>query len=216
MGVTLFDAENGHFPWLWTNEGTIPWTTQVASHADWSEKVFPDDELWLMAEETGPDRQCPADKDAYIGMNYFTANKTDSGSYSVYNLIAPLVYEYYQGYSTPITFEDIHDPSSWMMQADVKTTPEDFFFYGYHQPTFFAYTLLTWGNWSDSDGDGIADTGAAGQYNGFAARAHSGGVPLSLCDGHVEVVDFESLWESKDNQYGRHKFWWDGNTETGW
>ena len=208
MAVALWEVENGHIPFIYDNDG-IPWTTHVATQADWPDKVLPNGDLYGMARETAPSRQCPADEDAFIGMNYGSSNQPG------FAMMAPLIYQY-NGWNvndpnTPITFEAMHEPSSWLMLADTLN-------FRWDDVAFWGYTPVVWQFQSDTDGDGEPDSHPAiasgeGPYNLFAPRAHPT-VPIGLADGHVEAVDFESLWETDNNLTVLHDFWWDESCST--
>ena len=206
MAVALWDNENGHLPYLW-DENWTPWSTLVASQADWSSTVprsgdplFGDP--WGLANETGPQRQCPGDEDAYIGMNY------GNGNQSGFAMLAPAIFPPdrpgWEG-TIPITYEAMHEPSSWLMLADmIHLVHPDVAFWG--------YTPIVWPFQYDYDGDGEPDSSpnlmGEGPYNLFKPRIHPS-VPVALCDGHVEAVEFESLWEVNDDLIVVHDFWWE-------
>ena len=59
--VFIWESQNGHIPFFYNGDQTIPWTTAVASEAGWSDKIIENDPV-AMAAETAPQRQCPADE----------------------------------------------------------------------------------------------------------------------------------------------------------
>jgi hypothetical protein len=206
MGVALWELENGHIPFIYDNGG-IPWTSHVGSAADWpatlpgSGDPHYGDPYW-MAYETAPHRQCPADEEAYIGMNYGNGNEPG------FAMFAPLIYgPDRQGWedTIPITYEDMHEPSSWLMLADTTNLVHS-------DVAFWGYTPIVWPFQYDYDGDGEPDSSpnlmGEGPYNLFKPRIHPS-VPVALCDGHVEAVEFESLWEVNNNLIVVHDFWWE-------
>ena len=207
MAVAVWELENGHIPFIYDNDG-IPWTTHVASGSDWPATVpGPGDphygDLYWMANETAPQRQCPGDEDAYIGMNY------GNGNQSGFAMLAPAIFPPdrpgWEG-TIPITYEDMHEPSSWLMLADTLN-------FRWPDVAFWGYTPIVWPFRSDTDGDGELDSyhaigGGEGPYNLFNPRIHPS-VPVALCDGHVEAVEFESLWETSDAGIIVHDFWWE-------
>ena len=207
MAVAVWEIENGHIPFIYDNDG-IPWTSHVASAADWSATLpkrgdphFGD--LYWMANETAPHRQCPGDEDAYIGMNYGNGNQPG------FAMMAPGIFKYdawdLDDPNIPITYENMHEPSSWLMLADtIHLIHPDVAFWG--------YTPIVWPFQIDTDGDGEPDSNQGltveGPYNLFKPRIHPS-VPVSLCDGHVEAVEFESLWEVNNDLVVVHDFWWE-------
>jgi type II secretory pathway pseudopilin PulG len=198
MAVTIFESQNEHVPYFYDSESR-PWTTAVASEAGWSDKVIGTD-LYGMIAETASQRQCPGSYDddpAYLGMNYGGENKP--GVAGAGAMLAPLIYENYGGPNTPMTFDAIHDPSTWLMLADVVDL------YG-----IWGHTPVGWRLDADRDGDGELDSNNAlpPNYNGFRPRIHPS-VPVALSDGHVEAVKYESLWELNAAGNIVHDFWWD-------
>ncbi len=197
MAVVLFESENGHIPFVFrTSVDYEPWTTMVASQAGWSEEVTSGDPH-AMVDASAKQRQCPASEEAFIGMNYGGSNMPGAEMY------APSIMEPVGAFSTntPITLDAIGDPSSWLMMADVG------YVWGY---THMGYSPVGWAFNSDLDGDGLRDTSSSVGfiYNGFMPRVHPL-TPVALSDGHVESVEFESLWETNSAGNVVHDFWWD-------
>ena len=207
MAVALWDNENGHLPYV-GDENWTTWSTLVASQADWSSTVpgsgdplFGDP--WGLANETGPDRQCPGDENTYIGINYFWGNMPSVSP--PWAMFAPGIYPPSSKMGTvenlPIKLEAIHEPATWLILADT-TEPLG-------RASFFGYTPIVWPFLLDLDDDGIPEScNNSMPYDLFNPRIHPG-VPVALCDGHVEVVEFESLWESNNSGSPMHDFWWE-------
>ncbi len=206
MAVFIWESQNGHMPFFY-NEHYSPWTTAVASEAGWSEKII-EGYPALMAAETAPQRQCPADEEAFIGMSYFATNLPGNAMY------APLIYEYASDpnpsapkkKSEPISMENIHEPSTWLMLADTDIKQNGW-------TGVWGYTLAAWPLQHDIDDDGLLDSAELHMpYNSFKPRVHPS-VPVGLADGHGETVDYESLWETYSDggrgDHPVHDFWWD-------
>ena len=210
LAVALWENENGHLPYIWDKNYT-PWPTVVASHADWSatmprpgDPLFGD--LYGMTNQTAAQRQCPADEYTYMGINYFWGNMPSVSP--PWAMFAPGIYSpELPGCeeNRPIKPEAIHDPSSWLLLADTANLVHP-------EAAFWGYTPIVWQFHSDFDNDGMIDSNngvrAEGPYNLFNPRVHPG-VPVALCDGHGEVVEFESLWESDSGGNPMHDFWWE-------
>ena len=201
LAVTLWELESGHIPFLW-DENWIPWTVYVASAAGWPDTAFSGDP-WRSASQSALQRQCPGDERSFIGINYFWGNMPSTSP--PWAMFAPGIYPPSAVHGTevnvPIKFEDIHDPATWLVLAD---TSERF-----GRASFWGYTPIVWPFLHDLDGDNIRDSNSAAmQYNEFNPRIHPG-VPVALCDGHVEVVEFELLWDSNGSGSPLHDFWWE-------
>ena len=135
-------------------------------------------------------------------MSYFGMNKPGIGN----TMYAPLIYEIYPvGWppNTPIAIEDVHEPATWLMLADTGVQGA--------WTGVWGYTLAAWPLQYDIDGDGLLDSAEQNMpYNSFKPRVHPS-VPVGLMDGHVETVDYESLWETYSDGDPVHDFWWDAS-----
>ena len=192
MAVILYESQGGYIPYVYTATEGLPWTTVVASEADWPEEVVSGD-LWATVAKSEEQRRCPASEDAYIGINYGACNMNGA------EMLAPSIMDpaYGSGYeaNSPVTFDAIANPSGWLIMADTVH--------------IWGYSPVGWKFVADTDSDGLPDSlSNLNQYNDFKPRAHPT-VPVALSDGHVETVEFESLWETNSAGNVVHDFWWD-------
>jgi len=63
----------------------------------------------------------------------------------------------------------------------------------------------TWAYATDSDGDGVKDTGPGGKYNNFLP-VHEGGGNLLFADGNVKWVSLKDFLTNKDGIWGAVSF----------
>lgn len=73
-------------------------------------------------------------------------------------------------------------------------------------------------NWdTDYDGDGKNDSrggiinAGLGPYNRGKPKIHRDGCNVSLFDGHVEWIRYETFWEIAPDGYPVHAYWWNQN-----
>jgi len=98
--------------------------------------------------------------------------------------------------SLPCKIERINDPASWMMLLDTSDQ--------------FVYTPRGWPFDRDLDGDGVRESyHALYLYNGGAPKVHMNGCNVALCDGHVERMEFATLWATDDAGRPTHTYWLD-------
>lgn len=131
---------------------------------------------------------CPT-QEARIGAHYGFNNFSG-------NTVAPFVYERYDDnpgtkHSIPLTLLETKDPANWALFLDAKNVlvyPPC-----RHNPDF------------DPDGN---LTQAYCDLIQVRPRIHSNGCNVTLCDGHVEWVNVEVLFDIDASGKVSHLFWW--------
>ncbi len=105
---------------------------------------------------------------------------------------------------SPVKFASIKLPASYLMMLDVR---RDVLFEPIHWP---------WG--TDYDGDGMDDShpgilasSMSTPYNAGRPKIHRGGCNVSLFDGHVERIEYETFWEIGSDGYPVHPYWYNQN-----
>lgn len=102
----------------------------------------------------------------------------------------------------PFKITTIRTPANYLMMLDVRR--DDLF-----EPVRWQWDM-------DFDGDGMNDSNSGvaaglGPYNFAKPKIHRGGCNVSLFDGHVEWIRYETFWEFGADGYPVHSYWWNQN-----
>lgn len=104
--------------------------------------------------------------------------------------------------SKPNKINSIKNPATYLMMLDVK---RDHMF----NPIYWPWD-------ADHDGDGKNDSSAGvlsglGPYNFAQPKIHRGGCNVSLFDGHVEWIRYDTFWQIGSDGYPTHQYWYNEN-----
>ena len=150
-------------------------------------------------------RRCPmgranwGDKAAWIGV-YYAEHQPDR---------SPFIYLNRWNGSTlikmcdPFKTTSVQMPAHYLMMMDVQ------------RDNVFEPVHWIWD--TDYDGDGMNDSRSGiinaglGPYNRGQPKIHRGGCNVSLFDGHVEWIRYETFWEIAPDGYPVHSYWWNQN-----
>lgn len=101
----------------------------------------------------------------------------------------------------PCKLTNIREPATWISLIDVQ----DHFVAAACYPCWYLD--------DDMDGDDEADTCSAQPfiYNRANPKLHNNGCNITLCDGHIEWIKFEELWESNTIGQFVHDYWYDSD-----
>jgi prepilin-type N-terminal cleavage/methylation domain-containing protein/prepilin-type processing-associated H-X9-DG protein len=165
--------------------------------------------LYRIADESDPDRatkndynyrspirRCPTNQ-AWIGVHY---GYMVTGSHPV----GPFVYgsDGTRNYP-PVRLSAIKAPESWLAFIDVTWE-----MVSDKSPGSIVYPPVWWTFTIDYDNDDVLDSmSALYPYNNAAPKVHNMGCNVGLCDGHVEWISFETLWECNQTGYPTHSYW---------
>jgi prepilin-type N-terminal cleavage/methylation domain-containing protein len=139
---------------------------------------------------TNKERQCPADKNTWIGVNYGSyVNPSTSLTYR-----APFVYKIWNGTTYPsVTLSGIDSPSQLVAFADVRDN------HYFCSPWWWKLNY-------DFDGDKYYDSNLSvlvswlGKFNGAAANIHNDGMNAIFCDGSGKWLSFKKDWQDPSSK----------------
>lgn len=194
MAVYQYSMDNnGYFPLfsdnLTTNVPETHWWNSLAGYLGREQQLSVDyyTSLYGSIDLTRSIRACPSDREnVSIGPNYGYLRLNDGMPFG------PIVYGRYSAThpARGLKMTQVRSQAGWAMFVET------------HSPYFMMYPPNNWFFDNDGDGDGVVDVFGYwlgwNAYNGGAPKVHGGKSNVLFCDGHVELIPFET-WIDPEN-----------------